>query len=583
MKTNNIFSNAIIAMALASAGALTACSDWDDHYGAGTSIASADSTIWQNIQANSNLSQFAELLQKAGYDDALGASQTYTVWAPTNDSFNYDSLNNLSVSELRNYFVMNHIARYSYPASGTIDEDVTMLNKKVMNFVGSSTYTINGTEVVEPNLLSSNGILHVTNGKLMYRQNIYESLDDEDLGIDSIAAYYHKYDTKTLDESESVEGPIVDGEITYLDSVFIEENSILNTLRAWINREDSNYTSIMPTNEGWIKGYNRSKNYYKFASTYQYVSDVPVNNLSKLTSDEITEVSINSSYLQDSLACLTLVSDLTYNNNYSENGALEDLQTGGTLTMDSLISTANGIIYTDDANSLFEGATRYDKSNGALWLTDSVRIPSWINQSPIIKLQAEDNVAFAYNATSYSSGTTVTVAQKNPEVQGTLSNNKYQLIAPISPAANPQAVFYLPYVRSDEYAIYVAVVPENINSNTYITSALRPNRFQVSIGYNDESGDAQEQRFTTMLTNDTTKIDTIYVGDFTFPVSYVGVQTSDGTLVSPYIRITSHATGRATTSKYDRNLRIDFIMLVPKELDTYIKEHPDYKYYHEVD
>ena len=30
--------------------------------------------------------------------------------------------------------------------------------------------------------------------------------------------------------------------------------------------------------------------------------------------------------------------------------------------------------------------------------------------------------------------------------------------------------------------------------------------------------------------------------------------------------------------QYDRKLRIDCLILRPKELDDYLKEHPDYKY-----
>jgi uncharacterized surface protein with fasciclin (FAS1) repeats len=583
MKTNKIITNAIVAMAFASAGALTACSDWDDHYDAGNDVASANATIWQNIQANSNLSQFAQLLQKAGYSDVLNASQTYTVWAPIDNTFNYDSLNNLSLTQLQNYFVMNHIARYSYPATGTIDESVTMLNKKVMNFAGSSSYSINGTSLQDPNLISSNGILHTTNGRLAYRQNIYESLNNDVYPIDSISAYIHSYDLKKLDKKNSVQGPIVDGEITYLDSVFTEDNAIINDLYAYINREDSSYTSIIPTNTAWNKTYKKVSQYYNYIPSLRFVSDVPATNLSRLTSDMVTTVEVNSAFLKDSVTRLAMIADLNFNNNTGENRALPNLTTGGTLGVDSLMSTTRGIFYTSDANALFEGATRVDKSNGAMWVTDSIRVPSWIFFSPIIKIQAEDNVAFAFNASSYSSGTSVTTIQKNPEVQGTLSNNRYQVIAPSSPAANPQAVFYLPNVRSDTYAIYIAVVPENINKNTYITSDLRPNRFTISIGYNTADGAPVEQRFTQNLTNDVSKIDTLYAGDFTFPVSYYGLTTSDGTRVSPFIRLTSHATGSATTSAYDRNLRIDFIMLVPKELDNYIKEHPDYKYYHDVD
>ena len=86
MKRKMIFKNVLVAMAAVVAGTLTtACSDWDDHYEAESAVTgSATSTIWQNIAENNNLSQFAALLKKTGYDQVLNASQTSTVWAPLN-------------------------------------------------------------------------------------------------------------------------------------------------------------------------------------------------------------------------------------------------------------------------------------------------------------------------------------------------------------------------------------------------------------------------------------------------------------------------------------------------------------------
>ena len=86
MKRNMIFKNMLAAVAILATGVLfTACSDWDDHYDAGKAVeGTATSTIWENISSNANLSQFADLIRKTGYDDVLNTSQTFTVWAPLN-------------------------------------------------------------------------------------------------------------------------------------------------------------------------------------------------------------------------------------------------------------------------------------------------------------------------------------------------------------------------------------------------------------------------------------------------------------------------------------------------------------------
>ncbi len=574
-------------MAFLAAGAMTtACSDWDDHYDNNGISGSASETIWGNIKANANLSQFADLIHKAGYEDVINTSQTYTVWAPLNGTFNYDSLSALPVSNLKEYFAKNHVARFNFPATGTINEYVTMLNKKMMPFVGhDSTYTFNGVEVFKPNVPSSNGVLHVTNGMVNYMANLFEGLDSTAYPIDSISHYIHSYDVKELDVANSVQGPVVDGRITYLDSVFVESNSLIWLHNALINREDSSYSIIVPTNEAWQKAYQQVKKLYNY-KPFTYVKEVPATNLNKATEDENYDkgsTKLDFDLLNDSIIHYIIAKDLFFNNNIYHNKVLKDLQTGQNLETDSLVATRGNIYYGDDAASLFKGATRIDKSNGSMWLTDSLRMRPWIAWNPIIKVQGEYGLGKSYN-TGATTRSSVTKVEQNPDIQGTVSNSAYLTITPQSASANPEVIYYLPNVRSTTYAVYVCIVPENINKNTYVEN-VRPNRFQVTMGYNDEKGTPKEERLKGNFENDTNKVDTVYVGDFTYPICYYGTGSSTVTKAAyaPYIRINSRATGTAVSSKNDRTLRIDFIMLVPKELDTYLKEHPDYKYDHELD
>ena len=44
-----------------------------------------------------------------------------------------------------------------------------------------------------------------------------------------------------------------------------------------------------------------------------------------------------------------------------------------------------------------------------------------------------------------------------------------------------------------------------------------------------------------------------------------------------YLRVRSRVSSRQS-ALYDRTLRIDCIILRPKELDNYIKDHPSYVY-----
>lgn len=573
-------------MAFLAAGAMTtACSDWDDHYNNNGVSGSASETIWENVKANANLSQFADLMHKAGYDEVINTTQTYTVWAPLNGTFNYDSLNALPLNNLKQHFAMNHVARFNYPASGSVDAAVTMLNKKVMPFKGNGTYKFNGVEVVSPNVASSNGMLHVTSGMVDYMANLFESLDSMALPIDSISRYFHNYDQKVLDEANSVKGPVVDGRLTYLDSVFVEQNILLYLHNALIQREDSNYTMLLPSDEAWQKAYKAVKSCFNY-QPFTFVKDVPQTNLKKATADnyDTGSTKLDFDLLNDSIIHYMICKDLFFNNNLYHNRVLNDLKTGAQLSVDSLVNTNRSIFYGNDASDIFADARRIDKSNGSMWLTDSLRMRPWLTYNPIIKIQAENGAAKSYNA-----GATTIVpiakAEQNPDIQGTVSNGYYLTITPSSPASNPEAIFYLPGVRSTTYAVYVCFVPENINASTY-TDNVRPNIVQVTMGYNDLKGKPQEQPLkvgkTQLFQSDITKVDTVYVGDFTFPLCYYGTGISNVTQESyaPYVRISSRASSK---NPGDRNLRIDYIMLVPKDLDNYIKEHPGYKYQHEID
>ena len=93
MNMKKIYRNVMAVMALALGALTTACSDWDDHYVADATMqGNANATLWENIQADSQLSQFATLLKKVGFDKNLNASQTFTVWAPLNGTFDFERL-----------------------------------------------------------------------------------------------------------------------------------------------------------------------------------------------------------------------------------------------------------------------------------------------------------------------------------------------------------------------------------------------------------------------------------------------------------------------------------------------------------
>jgi hypothetical protein len=110
-------------------------------------------------------------------------------------------------------------------------------------------------------------------------------------------------------------------------------------------------------------------------------------------------------------------------------------------------------------------------------------------------------------------------------------------------------------------------VPANI---TRVNADTIQHRLQVDVNYAQESGSRKNLSLGNKFFNDSRIIDTLYVGNVTFPVAYYGAGD-----YKPYIRIRSRVT---SDEPWDDKLRIDCIILRPKALDDYLKAHPDYKY-----
>ena len=554
------------------AAAFTACTDWNDHYDANTALFdSQQATLWENIQANGELSQFASLLKKTGYDAILNESQTYTVWAPVNNSFDYDKLSGMSNERLKKEFIENHIARNNYLASGSINQRVFTLNEKLMHFDGTQNYAIQGINIAKTNLATGNGTIHTLNGMIPFMPNIYESLNSYDYPIDSVSKYIHSFDEKKLNEYKSVKGPTLNGEITYLDSIFDEHNELFDLFDIYINVEDSNYSMIAPTNEAWIKAKETISKYYKYLPNFEFMENTTTGSDKKKVNVTVKNVK----YLQDSIVSLMLARDLFYNNNIYDNTKLKNLAQGQTLQCDSLYSTTYSKIYTEDAARLFENAIRIDKSNGILWVTDSLRMRTWTSWNPEIIVEGEMStyLSSTVNVAGDPERVYVTPGTQNPEVTGKVSRDYFSQAVPASSSTNPGVVYYLPNVRSTTYSIYLVTVPANIINPK---ATIKPYRFNVSLGYADEKGINQDNdrkwAIESAFVADSAQIDTVYLGDFTFPMAYAGTGS-----YYPYLRINSAVTSRERAN-YDRTLRIDCLILRPKELDDYLKAHPDYEY-----
>ncbi|MFT3740738.1 MAG: fasciclin domain-containing protein [Breznakibacter sp.] len=165
---------------------LPSCADdWDNHYDrAGFDL--PEVTLNQYIQSQSNLSIFAQMLKITGYDTIVGASQSFTVWAPTNDALAGVDLNDRDqVLEI----VKNHVARSAWSTSGVLNNPIYMINNKYLMFSKSgSDYTFGKVDLLASDIPTKNGLIHVINGYAPYVKNIWEYISRTP-GLDSLKKF----------------------------------------------------------------------------------------------------------------------------------------------------------------------------------------------------------------------------------------------------------------------------------------------------------------------------------------------------------------------------------------------------------
>ena len=273
MITKNIKKIAAFSVGCAFGAALSSCSDdWNDHYDASTVD---NGTLWQAIKSQSELSNFAHVVEACGYDQILDGSQTFTVFAPTNSSFTSSQADSLierwkaeggglkgrsNDNTVVRQFLQNHIALYKYPVSSLTNDSITLMNDKYQVLTAT---TLGTRRLLSTNALYNNGLLFTLDGPVDYFPNVFEYLG-HDAELDSVYRFLNSYTVYEFNDAKSVPGEIVDGQTVYLDSVSDLRN-ILFEQYGLINSEDSTYWLLCPTNSEWSRLVERYEPYFRYA------------------------------------------------------------------------------------------------------------------------------------------------------------------------------------------------------------------------------------------------------------------------------------------------------------------------------
>jgi uncharacterized surface protein with fasciclin (FAS1) repeats len=502
--------------------AITACTDdaYDRHYQADPALV-AENNLWETIESRPELSRFAALLKACGYDQMLSQTRAYTIFAPNNLAL---AALDTAGMDVRAELIENHIACFILPASGDSASAVSMLNGKRIDLAPvSNRYYFGSAAFTSPikSLVASNGIIHVLDGYEAFFPNIREYLS-KGAELDSIKNYLYAFDEIIFIPEASVPGSIVDGQQTYLDSVFVNYNTILSQL-GYINREDSSYVMLVPDNAAWTEARDRIREYYVYY------------NENASTADSLQRV--NTAY--------ALVQDLIFSNTLQAS------------PQDSLISTSRHTFY--KPQYLFDGAQPVTTSNGTAYITSQLKFNPWESWHEPICVEAERTLGRENTLSTPS-------VQRVTDATFAVSGGRYLKLDPTLSTGNPTVTFEIPNTLSATYNIYCVFVTEKvINPNI---KNLKSCKVYFNLSYRDSSGNSVTDRFPASGNIETNPdaIDTIQVvRDFKFPVANYGERQSDGEAVTTVTLKVLSNVARSETTNFSRTLLLDCILLEPKK------------------
>ena len=567
--------------------ALAACSDFSDYNEAPVdSTPSGNQSLWENILQNGQLTNFAELIKRTGFDAELSSPRSFTVWAPADGSFNMADYQGLSNEDLLFKFVKSHVAEYNHAASGNVDERIHALNEKSFSFSGNGSYAYDGVGITQSNLPSNNGLMHIINGVAQFYPNLYEYITTAS-GIDSLQAHFLRYEQTRLDEQASVIGPMVDGVQTYIDSVMVTTNSLTNQLNARLANEDSSYTFILPTDEAFMKMYNRVAPLYNFITTTK-VQDVE-NYTSATDNSKTKSVTVDAAYMRDSLTRRAIMRNLVFSNTDMYNKWVVNKG----LYTDTLRSTTRTKLSNPrEILEKYAVGEPIEMSNGYGRLVDSLAYHPWETFCPELRINPAGWMASLFPPAAQGRLQTMpdTVAARMYGPDAINYSTRYLWISPGGDRTKPDFYVELPEVMSTTYNFYVVFLPSAWRE---IANDPRPNLLNFQLSYTKEDGNTANYNFSkacadslltggplpkepasvssnTAFTNHPEKADTVFIGQFTFPVNYSGLGS-----YYPSLHITSPISvfSSQQLETYTRDVRIAMILMRPVELDEYLAKN----------
>lgn len=524
---NNIFKNSLKGSLLGAVALFGMYSCADDHFDVVDSkdAMTSNQSIWEVIESGSQFQDLKTILSQTylmrsetdrinprtakTLDALLAEPQSYTVWLPKDGTYDAQEYLDTLASAKREYeangvttaflkkqymvanqFIYNHVARFNY--EGNVDaQEVNLLNgKKVTYEAGAKRFNGIG---IESTMVTNNGTLHILEKASPFAYNIYDYISVKD-DLDSLRANILDtlVDHYTFSEYASTAGALnQNGDMVYVDSVYLHTNDILDRCNARLQNEDSCYVAVLPTNAAWNNAMTKLKKYFAYRNSYYYewnsasgqFNNSTATTAYKLKGDSLSRINalaamVQSAYFSPNRNCVLL----------EEN---TDEQILDRMTKaDSLYST-NGTLYYNKSkgsvNPIFNGQTPERASNGFIYKVDEYNIEPelvWMRREEINAtnqgLMAQPAAAKSHCTTQFGETLSLTAENRDSVVIDNYKVDRYQRFE--RSGKNEMTVDYrLRNLLSGSYTIKAILLPSRVNYNVYPDSTVEKSVFYAQV------------------------------------------------------------------------------------------------------
>ena len=558
------------------------------------------------------------------FKDVLSSNQTLTVFAPTNSAFTaedvryYDSLVQVRPYDVFLRLVGNHITRNRYTATGTNvngePEKLVLVNNKKAYF-DRAAKLFKDIPLLKANIPATNGVLHKIGQQAPFAYNVYEYIRANDFKYRKVNEWLEQHDTLYFNSSMSAEAGSnpETGEPVYVDSVYSRFNSLYNYsysprsvewvmphkgVNANLEAEDSIWAVVLPSDDAWNEAYQKMESWYTYANTYfdkskeeALVKDNPAAKKSMVltVTDSLKDVSF----------AMDMVSPLAFNvrmqKRIPEQPTFWTEETFLQYQIKKLFNTRTDTFTVDEGATtdvkplIFDNKEPVTVSNGIVFPVDHWNFYKAYGYTDV-DVKVNPQSIFQYVRYNLS-----TQEQKERQYQGdfevTSFNSETSKLANDSALGRVTKNSFMTFYRSSNtpiveiklrgndadqqvlsnvpYDIYIVMVPDfyRVDPDSIIAvvpdeTPFKKNKLMVQINYLSEdlketTTPQADMRFDYMGE----KVDTIYVGTFTFPYSYRNLSKSYPTMI-----IKSQTISTALKNQgYQTTFSIDKVILRAKK------------------